>query len=334
MSMRRSTNRQSASRRMTPEDRLELLGESPRDPRIQKLQAMSHFLLSFSLSMVSLLLLLREVVEISTWSFVFIPLWVADVLIICLLCYSVYAPLPYVQQLTRLGVPRLGNNPSGTELIPLIALSILKAILAILFTVFQILLLHYLSDKSRSIIVMGIPLFIMQFLGICYAIFLIDYAFPVLLISLTSLLSYVMIILKYQFNYSISTWMVLGPVHLLMSLAIGVSLTFAYDKYRRWAQTKRVEALFVILGVCLIEAFVVSLCLHIESNSVSLLQCFLLLAFGCMAFQVPTVMYMIRYGGSEVTRAKFLIDEDHEDQDALLYREPLLYTRPSEDSPR
>eukprot|EP00475_Leptophrys_vorax_P013060 TRINITY_DN1944_c0_g1_i1.p1 TRINITY_DN1944_c0_g1~~TRINITY_DN1944_c0_g1_i1.p1 ORF type:complete len:404 (-),score=73.19 TRINITY_DN1944_c0_g1_i1:139-1350(-) len=157
--------------------------------RLPELVASASVVLTISMTLLSILLSLQmDYPDYSTWWVVFIPIWIGFPLAAVILGYSVLAPIPYLEQLRKLRSLQTGNNPSAVELIPLMIGAVGAVFTILLCMTASGLFCMYMSGSLDEVVYIFIPLFILHFAGILYAILIVDYSLEFLLLH-TALLA-------------------------------------------------------------------------------------------------------------------------------------------------
>lgn len=242
------------------------LGETIQQPRIFCLQASAELVKFIGLIAFTIAIGVKYETEKISWIAAFAIVWAMDGIAIILLLWAMLDQVPYIKTLVRLGLPRIGDNPSATEMIGISAKLATKLILTILFLWFEINLAKYLDGSHIGLAHVGIPLYIVQLLGIVYAILIIDFSIQVCVIDLCSIVFYLLMVMKYQFGSISSIWIVFTPVYFLLIVIVGALLHRRMYSSSLWSFKKKIIWWTVLAGSISFIVFVSLFCARISYN--------------------------------------------------------------------
>eukprot|EP00475_Leptophrys_vorax_P038410 TRINITY_DN676_c0_g1_i1.p1 TRINITY_DN676_c0_g1~~TRINITY_DN676_c0_g1_i1.p1 ORF type:complete len:438 (+),score=59.68 TRINITY_DN676_c0_g1_i1:35-1348(+) len=315
--------------RLTTLDRLEMLGERPEDSRTICLQIMAETVLFAGvLCCIPLIMVKLQIRASWKWTLVVMPLWIADGVCLVLFVAALFAPLPYLKQLARLGVPRVGDNPSGTELIS-ITLSVIMKILALcLMIIFEVAIAKMLDSNRFTLIQSGTSLFCLQGLGLCYALLIEDHSLQVLAIDISSILFYLLLAVRFQFNFVFSFWIVFFPLHILVCCIFFWLILRRVKTHSTWNLLKSTTWGGLFVGTLFHELFLIILCRNLEFldtpekmlSPILLLTPFLL---GLFFWMLPVCLYAGQFI-EPLSLAVDYFEMSQGDREELIYREPLI----------
>lgn len=106
-----------------------------------------------------------------SFEFVFIPLWIGDVISFAMMVAAIPVAIPYLRALIKSGTARLGvKNPSAIELISVVIATLVRFLCLCLYIVFQVMMYLWLIDSQKSLGKCLIPAFILLAFGFLYAV--------------------------------------------------------------------------------------------------------------------------------------------------------------------
>jgi hypothetical protein len=210
-----------------------------------------------------------------------------------------------------------------------ITISVLMKILALcLIITFEAAVAKMLDTKSISLVQAGVSLFCLQGLGLCYALLIEDHSLQVIVVDVSTIIFYILLVLKLQFQWAISFWIVFLPIHLL------IGTVFVWLVYRRtwsrsrWNVLRSSSWLGLLVGSIFLEIFVILLCQnlpHAHAPEVMLAPILLLtpLLLGLFFWMLPVCLYAGQFI-EPLSLAVDYFEMSQGDREELIYRQPLL----------
>lgn len=231
------------------------------DPRTPTLMALAHFIAYAAIIPFTIGASFKiDSFAKCSWFIIFVPIWIADAIAACLFIWAIFAPFPYIKQLSRLGAAKLGAYPSGTELIRLFLMIAGRLLLLILFTAFQITICSYLENPGAiSLGIAGIPLYLLLVLALFRAIVIVDHSLEILLATICSGSLYVILVLKRDYQIFIPEFTTLLPLHAFFFVGI-LMVLMSYER----CENKKLIWLSKFAGFVLLEFFTISLELELS----------------------------------------------------------------------